>query len=74
MFNKNYAFLSSTSESMKFHFKMYAQTLKKKINKKKFNILEVGCNDGILLENFKNNDHLGVEPSYNVFQIAKKKN
>ena len=51
---------------------MYAQTLKKKINKKKFNILEVGCNDGILLENFKNNDHLGVEPSYNVLNSKKK--
>lgn len=29
MFNKNYAFLSSTSKSMKLHFKKYAQTLKK---------------------------------------------
>ena len=51
---------------------MYAQTLKKKINKKKFNILEVGCNDGILLENFKNNDHLGVEPSLQCFSKKKK--
>lgn len=73
MFNKNYAFLSSTSNSMKMHFKRYAQSLKNKIKKKKIKILEVGCNDGILLENFKKNDHVGVEPSLNVFKIAKEK-
>ena len=74
MFNKNYAFLSSTSNSMKVHFKKYASTLKSMIRKNKFSVLEVGCNDGILLENFKSQDHLGVEPSKNVFKIAKKKN
>ena len=52
---------------MKKHFKKYANTVKKIINKKKFSVLEVGCNDGILLENFKAQDHLGVEPSKNVF-------
>ncbi len=30
MFNKNYAFLSSTSNSMKSHFQKYANQLKKK--------------------------------------------
>tara|TARA_Y100000768_G_scaffold111670_1_gene82264 strand:- start:8280 stop:9512 length:1233 start_codon:yes stop_codon:yes gene_type:complete len=73
MFNNNYAFLSSTSDSMKNHFKKYALTLKKMIKKKNFSILEVGCNDGILLENFKNQDHLGVEPSKNVYKISKNK-
>ena len=73
MFNKNYAFLSSTSNSMKVHFQKYASTLKGMIRKNKFSVLEVGCNDGILLENFKSQDHLGVEPSKNVFKIAKKK-
>ena len=73
MFNKNYAFLSSTSQSMKTHFFDYAKTLKKKIDKKKFSVLEIGCNDGILLNNFKKNDHLGIEPSQNVCEIAQKK-
>ena len=36
MFNNNYAFLSSTSDSMKNHFKKYALTLKKMIKKKIF--------------------------------------
>ena len=35
--------------------------------------MEVGCNDGILLNNFKKNKHLGIEPSRNVFNIAKKR-
>ena len=35
--------------------------------------MEVGCNDGILLNNFKKYEHLGIEPSRNVFNIAKKK-
>lgn len=73
MFNKNYAFLSSTSKSMKLHFKKYAQTLKKKLNKKNFKIMEVGCNDGILLENFEKYQHIGIEPSLNVCRIAKNK-
>ena len=73
MFNKNYAFLSSTSERMKTHFFNYAKTLKKKIDRKNFSVLEVGCNDGILLKNFKKNDHLGIEPSQNVCRIAQKK-
>ena len=54
MFNKNYAFLSSTSQNMKKHFYNYSETLKKKIKKKNFSILEVGCNDGILLKRIKN--------------------
>ena len=73
LFNKNYAFLSSTSNSMKNHFKKFASKIKKKYSKKNFSIMEIGCNDGIFLENFKNFDHLGVEPSKNVFDISKSK-
>ena len=73
MFNKNYAFISSTSSYMKKHFFNYSRDIKKKINKKNFSILEIGCNDGILLDNFRNNIHLGIEPSKNVFKLAKNK-
>ena len=45
---------------MKKHFLRYSNTLKKKINKKNFSIMEVGCNDGILLNNFKKYEHLGI--------------
>ena len=73
MFNKNYAFISSTSNYMKKHFFNYSKDMKKKINKKNFSILEIGCNDGILLNNFKKNFHLGIEPSKNVFKLARNK-
>jgi hypothetical protein len=35
--------------------------------------MEIGCNDGIFLQNFKNFDHLGIEPSKNVYTISKSK-
>ena len=72
LFNKNYAFLSSTSNSMKFHFEKIASKIKKRL-KKKSKIMEIGCNDGIFLQHFKNFDHLGIEPSSNVCNISKSK-
>ena len=71
MFNNNYAFISSTSNDMRKHFKELSQKIKKK--KKKISLLEIGCNDGVFLENFKDVRHLGVEPSKNVYQLSKKK-
>tara|TARA_A100001015_G_scaffold223682_1_gene252001 strand:- start:1565 stop:2794 length:1230 start_codon:yes stop_codon:yes gene_type:complete len=72
LFNKNYAFLSSTSYFMKDHFKKIANKIKKRM-KSKFSIMEIGCNDGIFLQNFRSYNHLGVEPSKNVFNISKSK-
>lgn len=73
LFNDSYAFLSSTSKHMKKHFKKIAGEIKKKETKKNFNIMEIGCNDGIFLKNFKNYNHLGIEPSKNVYDISKLK-
>ncbi len=73
LFNDNYAFMSSTSDSMKIHFRDVANNIKKMI-KKNSRIMEIGCNDGIFLQNFKNFDHLGIEPSKNVYNISKSKN
>ena len=52
--------------------KNYQSKLKKK-KIKKISILEIGCNDGVFLENFKNSTHLGVEPSKNVYKLSKKR-
>ncbi len=71
LFNKNYAFLSSTSNFMRNHFKVIANKIKKKIRNDRFSIMEIGCNDGIFLQNFKKYNHLGVEPSKNVYEISK---
>ena len=53
LFNEEYAFLSSTSKNMETHFKMTAQEIKNKFYGKRISILEIGCNDGIFLKNFK---------------------
>lgn len=77
MFHKNYAFFSSTSKLMKMHFKKFYEELIKHKALKKQNpfIIEIGSNDGIMLENFSKNKfkHLGVEPSLNVAKIARSK-
>jgi methylation protein EvaC len=75
MFHDDYMFYSSLSNNMKLHFKDFFNEIKKKFLDKinKPFIIEIGCNDGILLENFKKYDHLGVDPSKNVLDIAKSK-
>lgn len=77
MFHEEYAFFSSTSEGMQRHFRKFAEDIinsKYLSDKEKF-VVELGCNDGILIENFarKNIAHLGIEPSLNVAEVAKKK-
>ena len=73
MFHSNYAFFSSTSKYMKNHFQAFASKLCDlyALDKTSF-VVEIGCNDGIMLENFatKNIKCLGVEPSKNVAQKA----
>ena len=76
MFHDNYAFFSSTSSYMQKHFSLFADSVTKLqgLNEKSF-IVEIGCNDGILLRNFINNNipSLGIEPSKNVAESAKNK-
>jgi methylation protein EvaC len=73
MFHDNYAFFSSTSVYMIKHFKKFANSVTslQSLNKKSF-VVEIGCNDGIMLQNFLSNDIpcLGVEPSKNVAYVA----
>ena len=76
MFHENYAFFSRQSKKMKDHFKEYADWVFKNylIGKNDPFVIEIGSNDGILLENFskKNIRHLGIEPSANVGNEARK--
>ena len=74
MFNEHYAFFSGTSEYMKTHFKNFSQYVLENVGKDPF-IVEIGSNDGIMLQNFakRNIRHLGVEPSKNVAEVAKNK-
>ena len=61
MFNKNYAFYSSTSSYMDDHFKKFSEKLKDFLKLKNIYeplIVEIGSNDGIMLKRFKKFDHL----------------
>ena len=76
MFNDNYAFFSGTSSLMKEHFKFFAEDVKSKyLNTTDPFVVEIGSNDGIMLNNFKDWGirHLGIEPSANVAKVAQEK-
>jgi methylation protein EvaC len=75
MFNKNYPFFTGSSKGMINHFKEYSYWIKKNYLKKSKNLIEIGSNDGTFLSNFKSNkiNTLGIEPSFNVARISKKK-
>lgn len=77
MFHDEYAFFSSTSKFMGLHFAEFAQQVmdSKYLTKEDPFVVELGCNDGILLKNFaeKKIRHLGIEPSENVAKVANSK-
>ncbi|HZE73235.1 MAG TPA: class I SAM-dependent methyltransferase [Pyrinomonadaceae bacterium] len=73
MFNENYAFFSSTSTRMAEHFRAFAEmVVTKYLGQSDPFVVELGSNDGIMLQNFRNLGirHLGIEPSANVAQVA----
>ena len=74
----NYFYLSSTSGSFKKHFENAALNYIKefKLNTKKSYIIDVGSNDGVGLQPFKNLNFkkiLGIEPAKNLARISNKK-
>jgi methylation protein EvaC len=73
MFHENYAFFSGTSRFMALHFKAFADHVTADyLNSDDPFVVEMGSNDGIMLQNFANAGvrHLGIEPSKNVAQVA----
>lgn len=75
MFHENYAFFSGTSSAMQTHFAAYADLVKQRYLGADPFVVEIGSNDGILLINFAKDGirHLGVEPSANVAEVARKR-
>ncbi len=76
MFHKDYAFFSSTSANMARHFKAFADTIiADRLKAKDPLVVEIGSNDGIMLQNFAHAGirHVGVEPSENVGRVAAEK-
>ena len=72
MFNKNYPYKSSESQTMKKSFKLLAGKIKKKFMPNF--IIEIGSNDGAFIKNFKRNIVVGVEPCKNLAQLTIKNN
>ncbi|MFA6014042.1 MAG: class I SAM-dependent methyltransferase [Gallionellaceae bacterium] len=74
MFHEHYAFYSSTSRFMEQHFAEFAEQVMASgyIAKEDPFVVELGCNDGIMLRNFAKLGvrHLGIEPSKNVADVA----
>lgn len=73
MFHDQYAFFSRTSASMQVHFAGYADWVMQHYLGQEPFVVELGSNDGIMLENFARAGvrHLGVEPSENVAKVAR---
>ena len=73
MFHENYAFFSSTSKGMQTHFRQTAEKLLSYAGKGI--VVEMGSNDGIMLEAWKDLGvkAIGVEPSKNVADISRAK-
>jgi methylation protein EvaC len=75
MFHNNYSFFSRTSKFMEVHFGEYARwVFDQYLAEEKPFVVELGSNDGIMLENFAKRGvrHLGIEPSANVAEEARK--
>lgn len=74
MFHDHYAFYSSTSSLMARHFQQFADYVLQSeyLPHDDSFVVELGCNDGIMLKNFANRNirHLGIEPSLNVAKEA----
>jgi methylation protein EvaC len=62
MFNENYAYRGSMSQTMRTHFKGLSEQLQTKPDIK---ILEIGSNDGVFLKNWNTNQAIAVEPCSN---------
>ena len=75
IFHKEYPYLSSTSKSSLDLYKNFVIKLCKKFDSKKKFIIEIGSNDGYLLQYFKEKktNLLGIEPSKFAAKIANAK-
>lgn len=74
LFHGSYAYFSSASAPLVEHFRSFADDLKSEHLKPADLIVDIGSNDGVLLQFFLDGYRvLGVEPSANVAEIARNK-
>lgn len=72
---RNYLYVSGTSPVFVEHFKKYAESVYSMLERKHSFIVDIGSNDGTLLQQFKNLgcDVLGFDPAANLAQQATEK-
>ena len=74
LFHGEYAYFSSASVPLVEHFRSYAEDVKKEYTKAGDLVVDIGSNDGILLQFFTDTCRvLGIEPSANVAEAARQK-
>jgi len=76
IFNSEYAYFSSYSSSWLEHSKNYVNMITGKLNlDKNSHVIEIACNDGYLLQYFKekNIPCLGIEPTTSTAKVAREK-
>ncbi len=73
---KNYLYVTGTTNTFRNHCRALAKDALKRITTKKMNVLDIACNDGTLLEYFRDFGCkiYGVDPAENLRQITLKKN
>ena len=71
MFNNTYPYKSSMSKTMLNSFKKLSISIKKRFKPNLF--LEIGSNDGALIQNFNKDHAICVEPCSNLANITKKR-
>lgn len=72
----DYRYLSSiASNSVLEHFNFYADEINQMLTKKSDVVLEIACNDGILLKPLKEHglNCIGIDPASNIVNVAKEK-
>jgi D-mycarose 3-C-methyltransferase len=73
LFHGDYAYFSSASKPLVEHFRSYAEDLKNENLKEEDLVVDIGSNDGVLLQFFTDAYRvLGIEPSSNVAEIARR--
>jgi methylation protein EvaC len=75
LFHGSYPFFTSSSRRMSEHFQAWAESLRGSLPAKDPFVVEIGSNDGTLLEPLARSGirHLGIEPSANVAAAARAK-
>ena len=74
LFHGEYAYFSSASKPLVEHFRSYADDLAREQLKDDDLVVDIGSNDGILLQHLAHRYRvLGIEPSANVAEVAREK-